>query len=661
MDRRATPALNGFVLGFLLLAAVLLSACGRVGVNLVPFGSQTPDGGPNNGDSGPGGDASTDASPNADASADAGPNADAGTDAGPNACLDPCQNPNGAAECSEGQCVITCSTGYLDCDEDASNGCETNTTDQTSSCGECGRACTNPHGEAVCDQGLCLPTCASGYADCDANAANGCEADLNDEAHCGSCGNACINLHGTTGCEAGSCVPSCDPGFTDCDGDPDNGCETNTGSDPEHCGSCTGVCNPISQFCNAGTCEISACSPGRGECDGSPDVGCETDLETSVDNCGFCGNVCQVANGSGDCAAGSCVVAGCNGNFGNCDGLGANGCETPLQSTTSHCGSCGSPCTNAHGATSCAAGSCVPSCSSGWGDCDPNRRNGCETALNTISNCGMCGRVCPANGGTPLCNAGVCGVQCDLAGTYALKLTVPTTWPGTSLIDAGSGDFKFWARLVFTQNGTALTGTVTTCDHVVPDFAGGLNEDYGIIYPASIFAAALPSLATSATLGGTGPGSSFTLARSALMLGLRMNNPVLDPWPSAGSVMQVDSDGDGKPGVTATYKSTGGFSRPPVNGFGTARAQTGYMAARVVFQLAGTLTSCTQSSGSATVQDIDSRTLGCRISGGSRDCNGSEQNHLDSNAPGYQTRPSTYTLTKVAAGSSCATVRATLP
>jgi hypothetical protein len=383
---------------------------------------------------------------------------------------------------------------------------------------------------------------------------------------------------------------------------------------------------------------------------------------SSLANCGFCGNACAIANGRAACTSGACAVASCNASYADCDGSPDDGCEAALNTSTANCGMCGRACTNPHGATSCVAAACVPSCSSGYANCDGNQLNGCETALNTASNCGMCGKICPANGGTPICNAGVCAIACDLTGSFALKLSIPATWPSTSVISSGNGTFVLWGKLQLTQSGNNLTGTVTTCDQVIPDFSAVVaGENYGVTYPTAIFTPTPPPpLPTSGTLSGAVPGSTLTIARSALMMGATMADPV-GAWPSAASIMQLDSDADGKPGVTAPYKSGSSYRYPPVDMVATARAQSAYIASRVVFSLNGTLTSCTQSSGSAAAQDIDTHTLGCRISGGSRDCNASEQDHLDSNAPGYKTGASTFTLLKVANSATCTDVRTALP
>jgi len=54
--------------------------------------------------------------------------------------------------------------------------------------------------------------------------------------------------------------------------------------------------------CTGGNCGIASCWANYGDCDGLVANGCETDLRTSVTNCGACGNVCPpVANGTPAC------------------------------------------------------------------------------------------------------------------------------------------------------------------------------------------------------------------------------------------------------------------------------------------------------------------------------------------------------------------------
>jgi hypothetical protein len=54
----------------------------------------------------------------------------------------------------------------------------------------------------------------------------------------------------------------------------------------------------------------------------------------------------------------------------------------------------------------CAAGACAQVCAAGFGDCDGDATNGCESNLQTsATSCGRCGNACAAGG---MCRAGAC-------------------------------------------------------------------------------------------------------------------------------------------------------------------------------------------------------------------------------------------------------------
>ncbi|MFT3766197.1 MAG: DNRLRE domain-containing protein [Minicystis sp.] len=130
-----------------------------------------------------------------------------------------------------GLCVPTCPVGYADCDGDAANGCEAQLGADVSNCGSCGAACGQAaHANAACNAGVCGTTCATGFGDCDGNAANGCEAALNTSTNCGVCGNSC----GTGSCVNGACT-SCFDGLQ-------NGGETGV--------DCGGPCAPCGNAAN---------------------------------------------------------------------------------------------------------------------------------------------------------------------------------------------------------------------------------------------------------------------------------------------------------------------------------------------------------------------------------------------------------------------------
>src|SRR6185437_15135352 len=111
-----------------------------------------------------------------------------------------------------------CPPGYKDCDGNP-NVCDTNIDDDPANCGACGAVCVIPHATAACDMGECaIATCDSGWTDCNDDPTDGCEANLqNDPMNCGVCGMACM---GQDECQAGSCPTWCGPkGFAQCPGD----------------------------------------------------------------------------------------------------------------------------------------------------------------------------------------------------------------------------------------------------------------------------------------------------------------------------------------------------------------------------------------------------------------------------------------------------------
>lgn len=326
---------------------------------------------------------------------------------------------------------------------------------------------------------------------------------------------------------------------------------------------------------------------------------------------------------------------------------------------------CTSACLNPHGAAQCMGNACVLSCADGFADCDGDSANGCETPLDTPQNCGACGHECVSDLGPSACTAGTCTTQCDLTGTYALKLQVPTSWPARPLLSAGSGVFTYWVRLELMQDGLSFAATLTPCGKLVPDFraARPLLEVYGIEIPTTLFdrSPALRAQTASGTLSELGPGARLSLGPTSILLGATLSDPVRDAWPSAGALRAVDADADGELGITGNYKSGIGYTLPPLNDLGSTRGLRGYVASRIVFSLSGTLDTCAASSGSVTTGGVDTHTLGCRVIGDLRDCLSFEADHLDTNGPIFTSGGGTYSLTRVTSGASCASVRSTLP
>ena len=186
---------------------------------------------------------------------------DAGPDAGPDPDAALIQDAAVDAGCPPGS--KWCTSACVDVDSPAT-GCA------AASCAPC----AFDHAAALCVAGACaLGTCENLWGNCDANSANGCEADLaNDLEHCGACGDACALPHAQMQCQATNCnFVTCDDNYENCDSNLwGTGCETGVLYNNDHCGHCNNDC--YTGFnCNNGACRCS----NDGECDTGGGGTCE--------------------------------------------------------------------------------------------------------------------------------------------------------------------------------------------------------------------------------------------------------------------------------------------------------------------------------------------------------------------------------------------------
>ncbi|HSN32194.1 MAG TPA: hypothetical protein VLU41_05880, partial [Ideonella sp.] len=166
-------------------------------------------------------------------------------------------------------------------------------------------------------------------------------------------------------------------------------------NDPANCGSCDHACmaanveNPVCEF---GNCTYDDCLPGFADCDGDVTNGCEQATATDVNNCGGCGVVCDPKNGGAvSCVNGSCQYSACAAGYGDCDGDASNGCETSLDDDNANCGSCGNVC---NGGNVCAGGVCGLVCTGDLTLCGTGAGAFCTITNDDPDNCGACGHVC---------------------------------------------------------------------------------------------------------------------------------------------------------------------------------------------------------------------------------------------------------------------------
>jgi len=328
----------------------------------------------------------------------------------------PCKLQAATSVCVSGTCLVaSCDDGHVDCNELAEDGCES-TLQEVEHCGLCTNRCELPHATPTCDAGQCtIGSCDEGWDDCDGKPGNGCERELKVLTDCGGCGLTCRMPNATTECDTTACRFSvCETGWGDCNNDTTepgggDGCETDLGA-PANCGACGEKCPNDKPYCTGGKCTSIVCDEGSADCNGD-NVMCETDLRT-VNNCGACGVACgSVANASVSCSdAGTCEPT-CNSGFNSCDDSFSNGCETDIR-TLANCGTCGTSCAHNNAVSSCGDGNCtLAMCNAGYGDCNTNKADGCEERLNTGTHCGQCSRPCSLSNAAASCSSGSCQVS----------------------------------------------------------------------------------------------------------------------------------------------------------------------------------------------------------------------------------------------------------
>jgi alpha-tubulin suppressor-like RCC1 family protein len=203
---------------------------------------------------------------------------------------------------------------------------------------------------------------------------------------------------------------------------------TDLARDNANCGACGNICS-AGRSCVSGTCagfdagtdvprDTGADVPRDAGTDVPRDAGVDSgprcsegrtycvadcvDLATSVANCGACENVCAGGtNGVPSCTGRVCGLQ-CFAGFGDCDRDRGNGCETVLMASAQHCGACGSACVAPGGGTaSCVMGRCQTACATGRTLCG----GACVDVQSDAANCGTCGSACAAG---RTCAAGAC-------------------------------------------------------------------------------------------------------------------------------------------------------------------------------------------------------------------------------------------------------------
>jgi hypothetical protein len=417
------------------------------------------------------------------------------------ACGNVCGFENATAECIQGGCVLAeCERFYYDVNLDPDDGCEylclptnggveacdniDNDCDgvvdngfdldfDAQNCGRCGNVCPEPdNGRAACFDGECgVSLCEDGYEDCNRDADDGCEANLDEPETCLTCGNLCEYENAVPGCGAQGCfLAECLPGWTNPNGRSDDGCEyactlSNAGvelcdgvdndcdtfvdedfdtrTDALNCGECGTTCaTPDGSLavCQDSACVVSECLGTTLDCDLDHRNGCEAD-RFNPNTCLTCDTRCAFPRAVAGCDAQGCFLQQCDTFYYNINGDPADGCEYAcipsnngvercdevdndcdglidedfdLQNDELHCGECGNDCGEpADAQAACVRGQCViEGCEPDTLDCNAGEQggydDGCEADRLSPLTCLSCDNTCAYPNAVPGCNEQGC-------------------------------------------------------------------------------------------------------------------------------------------------------------------------------------------------------------------------------------------------------------
>jgi hypothetical protein len=273
-------------------------------------------------------------------------------------------------------------------------------------------------------------------------------------------------------------------------------------------------------------------------------------------------------------------------------------------------------------------------------------------------------------------------------------ITLQVTWPATTAINKGSGTYYLSLLTNYSIDASnKVTGTATPCGTQAPDvtlsdlgaMATGVptGSEVRPIYPPTSFAGAV-SFPITGVVGGQNVGSSFEIDPNVSLTGIASSSPLSDGtkmWPPLTGIPQSDWTyidggafvvGQGQPGLTGLfYNGAMPFILPK-----TALSMTAPNAdhlqtlSRVELQLYGTASDCMNTSGTATIAQLNNHIAGCtRVAGSGTPasdggaCADLEYQFIDSNTTQYTPGTATFKTVKLTGGASatCADVLTALP
>jgi hypothetical protein len=160
----------------------------------------------------------------------------------------PCPAVHATAVCTANACALgPCDANFANCDTDPSTGCEADLQNDPVHCGSCNKNCRampNAAPDNGCSQGMCQIDsrigCKGGWLSCDNNPDNGCETQSSN-AQCTDCGEPCPTgltcqaLSGIALCECTSNASCSWGGSGTCEQDPQEPALTTCHCDTLYC------------------------------------------------------------------------------------------------------------------------------------------------------------------------------------------------------------------------------------------------------------------------------------------------------------------------------------------------------------------------------------------------------------------------------------------
>jgi hypothetical protein len=270
--------------------------------------------------------------------------------------------------------------------------------------------------------------------------------------------------------------------------------------------------------------------------------------------------------------------------------------------------------------------------------------------------------------------------------TYATKIALNVTWPGTQAVVQGkSGIVNIWLLSIYNvDSSNKITGTTKTCGNSTPpitltDTADELTGEPSGSQVQNAFPAAswdaVPTNNITGTLGGLKIGASITIDPTVTLYGVAASSTLTDAttkWPANGSDIDVTAlttaggdpyvAGTNLPGVTAFPNGAAPFILPKTSLDMTAPAASQLQVVlRTALSLYGTSSSCTDESGTAFVTQLNNHVVGCSLANDAGACNSDQYEFIDSNTTQYVPAAGTFVAKMLTTGATCADVLSTLP